>query len=238
MSVQIDENGAGGKLPPYESAPTPDWERQVARRKKIQFLLWVIVVVVIVGGLKWPLLGFVVPIVMLTGIIGGFFKGRYVCGWLCPRGAFLERIVGRVSPDKPIPMWLRGPAFRWTVFALLMGFMTFQIAQQPGSINHWGAVFVRICIITTGIGVVLALIVHPRTWCSFCPMGTMQSAVGGSRAPLMMADGCAKCRACERACPMNLKIVGQRQEDGRVDAPDCLKCAECVVACPKGVLRL
>jgi polyferredoxin len=175
---------------------------------------------------------------MLMGIIGGFFKGRYVCGWLCPRGAFLERIVARVSPDRPIPQWLRRPAFRWAVFAALMGFMAFQIAQNPGDVYHWGRVFVRICIITTGIGVVLALIVHPRTWCSFCPMGTMQSAVGGNRAPLIMADGCVECRTCERACPMNLSIVGQRMDDGRVDAPDCLKCGECVVACPKGLLRL
>jgi len=66
----------------------------------------------------------------------------------------------------------------------------------------------------------------------------MQSAVGGSRAPLMMADGCVECRTCERACPMNLEIVGQRQEDDRVAAPDCLKCGECVVACPKRVLSL
>jgi len=253
--------------------PTEDWQKQVARRKRIQFAIWAIVVVVIVGGMWWPLLGFVVPIVMLTGIIGGFFKGRYVCGWLCPRGAFLERIVGAISPLKArlqgrarrrrgqapirpepvpmaIPMWLRRPAFRWAVFAALMGFMAFQTSQDPGDVYHWGRVFVRICIITTAIGVVLAIAVHPRTWCSFCPMGTMQSAVGGSRAPLMMADGCVECRACERACPMNLKIVGQRNptplppspstERGRavVNAPDCLKCGECVVVCPKRVLGL
>jgi len=216
----------------------PSWQPQVARRKKIQFSLWVIVVAVIVGGLWWPLLGFVVPIVMLTGIIGGFYKGRYVCGWLCPRGAFLERILKAVSPERTIPMWLRRAGFRWAVFAALMGFMVFQISQNPGDVYHWGRVFVRICIITTGIGVVLAIAVHPRTWCSFCPMGTMQSAVGGSRAPLMMADGCVECRTCERACPMNLEIVGQRKDDGRVNAPDCLKCGECVVACPKRVLRL
>jgi len=249
MSVQTEreDTAAGHQRMPR---PTEDWQKQVARRKRIQFAIWAIVVVVIVGGMWWPLLGFVVPIVMLAGIIGGFFRGRYVCGWLCPRGAFLERIVGRISPERPIPQWLRRPAFRWAVFAALMGFMAFQIAQNPGDVNHWGQVFVRICIITTAIGVVLAIAVHPRTWCSFCPMGTMQSAVGGSRAPLMIAEGCVECRACERACPMNLKIVGQRNptplppspstERGRavVNAPDCLKCGECVVVCPKRVLGL
>jgi ferredoxin-type protein NapH len=218
--------------------PIDGYRRQVELRRTIQLAIWILVVIVIVGGLWYPLLGFLVPVVMLTGIIGGFFKGRYVCGWLCPRGAFLDRLFRPLSPARPIPGWLRHSTFRWVVFALLMGFMVWQISQNPGDVYHWGRVFVRICIITTAIGVVLALIVHPRTWCSFCPMGTMQSAVGGSRAPLRMDEGCIECRACERACPMNLVIVGQRREDGTVDARDCLKCGECVVTCPKQVLRL
>jgi ferredoxin-type protein NapH len=213
-----------------------EWQRLAALRRRIQRALWVIVVITIVGGLFYPLLGFVVPVVMLTGIIGGFFKGRYVCGWLCPRGAFLDRILRPVSPQREIPAWLRGRIFRWVIFALLMGFMSWQISLNPGDAYHWGRVFVRICIITTAIGVVLALFVNPRTWCSFCPMGTMQSAVGGSRAPLKMDEGCIECRACERACPMDLAIVGQA-ENGTLDLRDCLKCSECQLACPKNLLH-
>ena len=159
-----------------------------------------------------------------------------MCGWLCPRGAFLDRIQRPISPVREIPAWLRGHVLRWVIFGLLMGFMVWQISLNPGDVQHWGKVFVRICIITTWIGVVLAIFVHPRTWCSFCPMGTMQSAVGGSRAPLKMDEGCVECRSCERACPMNLKIVGQ-EKDGALRLPDCLKCGECVVACPKNVLH-
>jgi ferredoxin-type protein NapH len=213
-----------------------EWGKQLALRRRIQLAIWVIVVIVIVGGLWFPLLGFVVPVVMLTGIVGGFFRGRYVCGWLCPRGAFLDRILRPISPVREIPAWLRGHVLRWVIFGLLMGFMVWQISLNPGDVQHWGKVFVRICIITTGIGVVLAIFVHPRTWCSFCPMGTMQSAVGGSRAPLKMDEGCVECRSCERACPMNLKIVGQ-EKDGALRLPDCLKCGECVVVCPKNVLH-
>jgi len=222
--------------PVEEPTPGGDFQRQVALRRRLQRALWAIVVITIVGGLFWPLLGFVVPVVMLTGIIGGFFKGRYVCGWLCPRGAFLDRILRPISPAREIPAWLRGRLLRWVIFGLLMGFMVWQISLSPGDVYHWGRVFVRICIITTAIGVALAVFVHPRTWCSFCPMGTMQSAVGGSRAPLKMDRGCIECRACERACPMNLTIVGQ-QEDGVLKLPDCLKCGECVVTCPKRVLH-
>jgi polyferredoxin len=213
-----------------------DRERLAALRRKVQLVLWVIVVITIVGGLFYPLLGFVVPIVMFMGIIGGLFRGRYVCGWLCPRGAFLDRILRPLSPGREIPAHLRGRIFRWVVFALLVGFMIWQISLDPGDVYHWGRVFVRMCIITTAIGVVLALFVHPRTWCSFCPMGTLQSAVGGSRAPLKIDDGCIECRACERACPMNLEIVG-KAVNGELRLPDCLKCPECQLACPKKVLH-
>jgi ferredoxin-type protein NapH len=212
--------------------------RLAVLRKRLQWALWAIVLVTIIGGQWYPLLGFAVPAVMLTAIIGGFLKGRYVCGWLCPRGAFYDRVVKWVSRGRPIPEWMRNSVFRWAVFALLMGFMVWQISLSPGDVYHWGRVFVRICMITTGLGVVLALFIHPRSWCAFCPIGTFQAAVGGKKAPLRMGEGCVECRTCERVCPMGLKIVdADRAEDGRLDLPDCGKCPECQLACPKGVLH-
>ena len=100
-------------------------------RKTIQAVFWIMVPIVIFGGLKYPLLGFAVPLVMLIGMIGGIFKGRFVCGWLCPRGAFFDRIMSHVSPKRTIPNWLRDYRFRWAIFALLMGFMIVQLIQDP-----------------------------------------------------------------------------------------------------------
>jgi polyferredoxin len=206
-------------------------------RRTLQSFLWLVVAVTIIGGYWFPLLGFTVPVVMLAGVVGGFVRGRYVCGWLCPRGAFFDRIMKPVSPSRAIPAWLRSPALRWPVFGAMMGFMVFQIMQNPGDLYHWGTVFWRICLITTGLGVVLALVVHPRGWCAFCPMGTMQEAIGGRKAPLYLAQGCKGCRSCERACPMGLSIIGERAS-GPLSVRDCVKCPECQVACPQGILRL
>jgi hypothetical protein len=41
------------------------------------------------------------------GIIGGIFRGRYVCGNLCPRGGFFDRLISPVSPKLPIPAGFR-----------------------------------------------------------------------------------------------------------------------------------
>jgi ferredoxin-type protein NapH len=205
-------------------------------RKVLAHLLWPVVPIVIVGGLKYPFLGLTVPVVMLMGVIGGIFRGRYVCGWLCPRGAFFDRIMGLISPKKEIPPLFRNYILRWAIFILLMGLVAFQITRVPTDINHLGKVFVRICIITTSAGILLAIIYHPRAWCSLCPMGTLQSVVGGQKLPLYMEDGCRECRICEASCPIGLKIVGNIK-DGKLDSKDCLKCPECALSCPKNILH-
>jgi len=57
-----------------------------------RWLLALFMVTVILFGWKFPLLGFAVPVAMLTGMTGGFFRGRYVCGNICPRGSFYDTL--------------------------------------------------------------------------------------------------------------------------------------------------
>jgi polyferredoxin len=173
-------------------------------RRKIQWLLAPLVIITISLGWKYPIVGYTVPVVMLMGMIGSFFNGRYVCGNLCPRGSFFDRYFGWIRKGRKIPASFRSPGLRWFIFCLLMGFMVFRITRNPGSWEHWGRVFWLMCVITTGVGVVLAVLVHPRAWCSFCPMGTMQNAIGGEKGLYQIESSCKGCKTCEKACPMDL----------------------------------
>ena len=149
----------------------------------IRSVIWILVPVTIVAGQWFPLLGFVVPVVMLSAIFTSYYKrGRYFCASFCPRGAFYDRVVVHLSPGRRAPLWFRSAGFRWAVVILLLGAMAYQISLNPGDVHHWGRVFVRVCLLTTLLGVALALLSHPRTWCSFCPMGTIQGAIGKRRA--------------------------------------------------------
>lgn len=208
----------------------------IKKRHIIQWCLLPIVLITIGLGWKYPLLGFSVPIVMLTGLAGGLINGRYVCGNLCPRGSFLDRVIPHISPNKHIPSFLRNMLFRWIVFAALMGFLVFRISRNPSDIYHWGKVFWVMCVITTGIGVVLGVLIRPRAWCSFCPIGTMQNALGGHKNQLRIdTDLCVGCKKCQKVCPLDLDVASHK-EGGVVRERDCLKCSECIVTCPKDAL--
>ena len=101
-------------------------------------------------------------------------------------------------------------------------------------------------VMTTIVGVTLNFIYAPRTWCSFCPMGTISRWVAPKHAPLPkpftnihVSSACEmKCKMCARVCPMQLTPYDSRgQEIGFLD-PDCLKCGKCTQACPTKIITL
>lgn len=196
-----------------------------------KWLLGLIMVTVIALGWKFPLLGFVVPVAMGAGIIGGIFRGRWVCGNLCPRGSFLDTWFNLVSAKDDIPALLKGNKFRWATLSILMSFMVFRLAQNPSDINHWGLIFWQMCLITTLVALGLGLRYNARSWCSFCPVGTMASSIGGGKFPLQVHSSCKVCGLCEDSCPMQLEIAKHRH-NGILVERDCLKCSSCIRACP------
>ncbi len=209
-----------------------EWQASVRRRRQVQWILVPVVPIVIGLGWRYPILGFAVPVVMLMGLIGAVFRGRYVCGNLCPRGAFFDRVIAPISRMGRTPLFLRQRAFRWPLLIILMGFMLYRILQNPADWRHWGRVFWGMCLVTTAVGVILGFFLRPRAWCFFCPGGTMQNIVGLLRHPLQF-DGakCKECKVCERVCPMGLPIVSWKKT-GTVLERDCIQCMECAAVCP------
>jgi polyferredoxin len=109
-----------------------------------------------------------------------------------------------------------------------------------------GRVFWNIILMTTVVGVVLSFIYAPRTWCSFCPMGTLSSWVAPKHVPLprvftriCVDSSCEmKCKMCARVCPMQLTPYESRANGVGYLHADCLKCEKCVKACPTKVISV
>ncbi len=206
-------------------------------RCKRQWILSSLVFLVIALGWWFPSLGFTVPITMVVGMVGGLRGGRWVCGNLCPRGSFWDRPFSWVvQREKSTPVWLKHLAFRWAIFAFMIGFMFYRVSADITNPLHWGRVFWLMCTVTTGIGIVGGLLYRRRFWCIFCPIGTFASTVSGHKRPLKIDDAqCVSCHLCDRACPIGI-LPEQYRHSGAIADRDCLRCQACIDVCPKGAI--
>lgn len=148
------------------------------RHKKSQLIMVWLLPVIIVGGLFFPLLGYLVVAMMAFFIPLSFFRGRFWCWYLCPRGAFLDIVVGRVSLQRPIPKIIAQPWFRWAVLVTFMLFLSWRIVRSGGSAIAIGMIFVMACLMTTIIATAAGVATKQRCWCACCPMGTLQEYLG------------------------------------------------------------
>jgi polyferredoxin len=87
--------------------------------------LGIIVLIVSIGGIFYPKLGYILLLVFASLMIIAPFRGRWFCGNLCPRGSFVDFWLAPLSRKLKIPplfrsMWLRAP-----IFVALMGFMIY-----------------------------------------------------------------------------------------------------------------
>jgi len=198
---------------------------------KITPYLGIMVLIVSIGGIFYPKLGYFLLLVFASLMIIAPFRGRWFCGNLCPRGSFVDFWLAPISRKLKIPPRLRSMWIRAPIFVALMGFMVFRIIQTEGIVDRIGMVFVTLCILTTSIAILFGIIIAPRTWCSFCPMGTLQRALGGKKYQLKVdEEKCIDCGKCQKVCPMQLPV------NEILDKPDCIKCGRCVEACPKHAL--
>jgi len=137
--------------------------------------------IVIIGGLFFPPLGFIVFGMMVFFIILSYSRGRFWCSHLCPRGSFLDLILSKVSSKSKMPGFLLSPKVKWSIFFAFMAFFMWQLVVAPKNFYAVGFVFVRMCLITTLIAIVIGIPTHHRMWCAVCPMGTLQGKIGSMR---------------------------------------------------------
>lgn len=194
-------------------------------------------------GWFYPVCGLLALICMLGPIVTSHWMGRYWCGHYCLRSNMYWHLLSRYSPHKPIPRVVRTRGFRVFMVVLIFSMFGVQMAFVE-SLGDAGRVFWRMILLTNIVGVTLAFIYAPYTWCSFCPMGTIAHWLAPKRGPLPTAFTCVSvsercsqsCKTCARVCPLQLKPYEARGQRPGFTNPDCIKCGKCVSACPKKMI--
>lgn len=208
------------------------------KRKIKQFIMAVIFIIILIGGWFYPLLGYFIPLCMALGIGIGILKGRKWCDWYCPRGSFCDALIKPISSQKEIPNFFKGLPLRIGILSFLMLMMAIQIIKRWPNPYKIGKFFVMLLTITTILGIILALIFHQRTWCCFCPIGSMANWVGRRRYLLKIDSKlCTECELCYKVCPIQVTPFRFKKAAlEKVRDADCLKCGLCVITCPKKAL--
>lgn len=210
------------------------------------FPLYWILLAYLVAGYFYPVIGFIAIICMIAPVAFAIYKGRWWCGNACPRGNMYDRLLAKYSPHRPIPKFVRTFGFRLFMVMFIFTMFGVQMYFAWGDWNAMGGVFWTIILVTTVVGVTLSFIYAPRTWCSFCPMGTLSSWVTPKQAPfpkpfasIRVTDSCTlKCKSCARGCPMQLAPYESRGSDTGYLHADCIKCGMCATACPLKIVGL
>ncbi len=126
------------------------------------------------GGLWFPLLGYLAAVIAAVLIIASSRRKRYGCGHLCPRGKFLDVLVRSLSLRRLPPAFFRKPLVRWTTLIAFSGLLIARLVQAWGNITAVGGVFVSMCLLSTSIAILMGILTSPRAWCSICPVGMLQ----------------------------------------------------------------
>jgi NAD(P)H-flavin reductase/ferredoxin len=218
---------------------------------------WLVTLAVAVGGQFYPPLGLLVPLIMISLMGMSLLKGRYWCGNFCPHGSFFDFLLLPLSRNKKIPGLLASKITVVLFFIFFMFNLTRRFVAAIGNIenvplyNSVGTIFSTTYLIVLLAGGLLAVTISPRTWCQFCPMGSIQTLLYklGKAAGLTAGRDkkvtvnhqllCHSCGKCARVCPMQLEPYREfTVSNNQFNDEKCIRCLTCIKNCPVKILSL
>jgi polyferredoxin len=198
---------------------------------------------------------------LIAKIAGPFLFNRGWCGWACWTAAILDYLPWKSSPGRIRKLgalrYLHFVIITAVIFTLVFVF-SYTLSSTAGMIDLYGTFPLDIheydfiwqipeiwwfllgntFYFISGIG--LAIILKDnRAFCKYlCPIPVFMKI--GSKYSILKIEGdsekCTSCGACDRACPMDIKVSEYIKQGQRVTSSECIFCLNCVNACPNEVL--
>jgi ferredoxin-type protein NapH len=175
-------------------------------------------------------------------IVGPLLFGRLWCGWACWSVMVFDLLpYKRPSGRQPRRWeWLRyGHVLLSIALVLILWQAGVRIGTTSTAAISWFLVGNGLYY-AAGIGLAAAL-KDNRAFCKYlCPVAVPLKLT--SRFSLLKigtdAAACNDCGACERICPMDVRITDYVHQQERVLSTECTLCQTCVTVCAKDALKL
>jgi ferredoxin-type protein NapH len=180
---------------------------------------------------------------MIAKIFGPVLFGRLWCGWACWTVMVLDLLPFK-RPSGRLPGkwgWLRYAHFGLSLGLVALLFFVF--GYRDGAAGRSAVIWFLVgnaLYYSIGIGLAVAL-KDNRAFCKYvCPVSVPLKMT--SRFSLLKIGGqaanCNDCDACEKMCPMDVRISDYILNGERVLSTECSLCQTCITVCAKDALHL
>ncbi len=176
----------------------------------------------------------------IAKIVGPLIFGRAWCGWACWTAMVLDFLpwsrprLGRIRH-----LGIIRYAHLIVSFSLVL-VIWFVLENRPEKSGE------LVWLIIGNIGyyassiVLAAVLKDNRAFCKYgCPIPPLQKL--GARFSLMRIQAdrelCDECAACEKTCPMNIRLLEYIKRGKRILSTECILCQTCVRICPRQALK-
>jgi ferredoxin-type protein NapH len=173
-------------------------------------------------------------------VLGPLIFSRGWCGWACWTVMILDLLPFKKSKGRKKGLgYLRYAHFLLSLGLVIALWFTFTCSDVYVGINelYW---LIGGNIIYYAIGISLAFILKDnRAFCKYvCPITVFLKPASKFSLIKIKTDKkkCKLCVACEKACPMDIKITEYIKKNKRVLSSECILCNDCINACPEGAL--
>ncbi len=180
---------------------------------------------------------------LIAKIFGPLLFGRMWCGWACWTVMVLDLLPFK-RPAGRLPGrwgWLRYLHFILSLVLVLL--LVFAFGFRDGAKgNSAVAWFIIGNLLYYAIGIVLAFALKDnRAFCKYvCPV-SVPLKISSRFSLIKIGQGkgqCNDCKACEKMCPMDVRISDYILSNQRVLSTECSLCQTCITVCAKDALKL
>lgn len=180
---------------------------------------------------------------MIAKIFGPLLFGRMWCGWACWTVMVLDLLPFKRPSGRLPGRWGRVRYLHFGLSLALVLLLVFVIGFRNGATGTTAVIWFivgNLLYYTIGIGLAYAL-KDNRAFCKYvCPVSVPLKIT--SRFSIIKigqgAGQCNDCDACEKLCPMDVRISDYILKNQRVLSTECSLCQTCITVCTQDALKL